>query len=81
LCGENITENQILKRTFFTFHASIIILQQQYRERNFKRYFELISCLLMGEQNNELLIKNHQSHHTSSKPFPGVNRTFVQKTR
>jgi hypothetical protein len=72
----------MLKRTFFTFHASNIILQQQYRERNFKRYSEQISCLLMDEQNNELLIKkNHQSHHTGSKPFPGVNRTFVQKTR
>jgi hypothetical protein len=35
----------------------------------------------MAEQNNELLMKNHQSHLTGSKPFLEVNETFVQKTR
>jgi hypothetical protein len=51
------------------FHASNVLLQQQYRERNFTRYYKLISCLLVAEQNNELLMKNHQSHPTSSTPF------------
>ncbi|CAB4289094.1 unnamed protein product [Prunus armeniaca] len=32
-----------------------------------------ISCLLVVEQNNEILIKNHHSHPTSSKPFPEEN--------
>jgi hypothetical protein len=33
------------------------------------------------EQNNELLMKNHQSHLTCSKPFPEVNETLVQKIK
>ena len=32
----------------------------------------------MVEQNNELLLKNHQSHPTKSMSFPEVNATFVQ---
>jgi hypothetical protein len=57
LCGKNIKEDQMLKKTFSTFHASNIVLQQQYREYNIKGYSELISCLLVSEQNNEHLIK------------------------
>ena len=61
LCGENIINADMLEKSFSTFHASNLVLQQQYRECDFKRYFELISCLLVAEQNNELLMKNHQS--------------------
>ncbi|XP_059277738.1 uncharacterized protein LOC132031878 [Lycium ferocissimum] len=32
LCGENITDHDILERTFSTFPASNMLLQQQYRE-------------------------------------------------
>ena len=34
---------------------------------------ELISCLLVVEKNNELLLKNHQSRPTSSIPFTELN--------
>jgi hypothetical protein len=57
LCGEKITDEDILEKIFFTFHASNLLLQQQYRERGFKKYSELISCFLVAEQNNELLMK------------------------
>ena len=70
LCGENITDSDMLEKSFSTFHASNLVLQQQYRERGFKRYSELISCLLVTEQNNELLMKSHQSRPTSSVTFP-----------
>jgi len=60
---------------YIIFHASNVLLQQQYRERNFTRYYELISCLLVAEQNYELLMKNHQSRPTSSTPFPEANGT------
>ncbi|KAK4404374.1 hypothetical protein Sango_0806000 [Sesamum angolense] len=46
---------------------------QQYREKGFTKYSELISCLLVAEQNNELLLKNHESRPTGSAPFPKVN--------
>jgi hypothetical protein len=73
LCGEKVTDAQMLEKTFSTFHASNVILQQQYREKGFKRYCDLISCLLVAEQNNELLMKNHSARPTGSAPFPEVN--------
>ncbi|XP_051142234.1 uncharacterized protein LOC127259133 [Andrographis paniculata] len=50
-----------------------MVLQQQYRERGFKKYSELITCLLLAEQNNELLLKNHESRPTCANPFPEAN--------
>ncbi|XP_019241447.1 PREDICTED: uncharacterized protein LOC109221412 [Nicotiana attenuata] len=49
LCGDNITDHDMLEKTFTTFHASNILLQQQYREMEFKKYSELISHLLIAE--------------------------------
>ncbi|KAI3446851.1 hypothetical protein Pfo_003516 [Paulownia fortunei] len=43
LCGESITDEDMLEKTFSIFYASNILLQQQYRERGFKKYSELIS--------------------------------------
>ena len=75
LCEKNITNADMLEKTFSTFHASNVLLQQQYREKDFTKYFELISYLLMAEQNNEPLMKNHESRSTGSSPFPEVNVT------
>ena len=75
LCGENITENDMLEKTFSTFHASNLLLQQQYREKGFKEYSGLISCLLLAEKNNELLMKNHESRPTGSTPYLEINFT------
>jgi hypothetical protein len=66
LCGEKVTDEDMLKMTFFTFHASNVLLQRQYREKRFKKYSDLISCLLVAEQNNELLMKNHKIRLTST---------------
>ena len=81
LCGEKITDEDMLEKTYTTFHASNVLLQQQYRERKFTKYSELISCLLVAEQNNELLLKNHQSRPTGSTPFPEVNGTSYDNNR
>ncbi|WRX33960.1 Reverse transcriptase [Theobroma cacao] len=48
---------------------------QQYREKGFKKFSKLISCLLVAEENNKLLMKNHESRPTGSAPFPEVNAT------
>ncbi|KAI5343066.1 hypothetical protein L3X38_010942 [Prunus dulcis] len=69
LCGENISEEDMLEKTLSTFHASNVLLQQQYRHSGFKKYSELVSCLLLAEQNNELLLKNHQSRPTAQHHF------------
>ncbi|XP_073137986.1 uncharacterized protein [Henckelia pumila] len=79
LCGEKITDDDLLKKTYSTFHASNVLLQQQYREKGFKKYSELISCLLVAEQNNELLMKNHEIHPTGANPFPEVNGQCMMK--
>ncbi|KAL0346434.1 UNVERIFIED_CONTAM: hypothetical protein Scaly_1659400 [Sesamum calycinum] len=50
-----------------------MLLQQQYREKGFTKYSELISCLLVAEQNNELLPKDHESRSTGSALLPEVN--------
>ncbi|XP_028948131.1 uncharacterized protein [Malus domestica] len=73
LCGETITEEDMLEKTFNTFHVSNVLIQHQYRERGFTQYNQLISVLLVAEQNNELLMKNHQSRLTGSVSFPEVN--------
>ncbi|KAI5350120.1 hypothetical protein L3X38_003011 [Prunus dulcis] len=73
LCGENIYEEDMLEKTLSTFHASNVLLQQQYRHSGFKKYPELVSCFLLAEQNNELLLKNHQSRPTGPAPLPEIN--------
>ncbi|KAL9672771.1 hypothetical protein QQ045_029023 [Rhodiola kirilowii] len=76
LCGDKISDKKMLEKTFSTFHASNMVLQQQYRERGFTKYAKLISCLLVAERNNELLMKNHHSCSTGSAPLPEANAIF-----
>ncbi|XP_071939571.1 uncharacterized protein [Coffea arabica] len=54
--------------------------EKQYREKGFKKYSELIACLLLAEQNNELLLKNHESRPTGANPFPEANATQFQNS-
>ncbi|XP_045797770.1 uncharacterized protein LOC123891953 [Trifolium pratense] len=81
LCGEKITDADMLEKTFSTFHASNVLLQQQYREKGFTKYSQLISCLLLAEQNNQLLMKNHEARPTGAAPFPEVNVASHQYDR
>ncbi|XP_048619972.1 uncharacterized protein LOC125590447 [Brassica napus] len=73
LCGEVVTEEELLEKTFSTFHSSNIILQQQYRMKGFATYTDLISCLLLAEANNELLMKNSEARPVGSAPLPEAN--------
>ena len=70
LCGIKLTDAELLKKTFSTFHASNIVLQQQYRQCQFATYSDLISVLLTAEQTNELLLKNHDLRSADSKALP-----------
>ena len=49
------------------------MLQQQYYERGFKKYSNLISCLLVVEQHNTFLLKNHEVCPTGTAPLPKAN--------
>ena len=77
LCGEKVTDEDMLEKTFSTFHASNLLLQHQYHEKGFNKYSQLISYLLVVEQNNELLMKNHEARPIGSALFPEVNVTAV----
>ncbi|XP_070032990.1 uncharacterized protein [Nicotiana tomentosiformis] len=50
-----------------------MVLQQQYREKGFKKYSKLISLLLVAERNNNLLMRNHENRSTRSTPLPKVD--------
>nr|XP_043611702.1 uncharacterized protein LOC122583351 [Erigeron canadensis] len=69
----NLKSRICWKKYFPPFNASNIVLQQQYREKGFTKYNELISCLLVAEQNNELLMKNHEARPVGAAPFPEAN--------
>ncbi|XP_070035736.1 uncharacterized protein [Nicotiana tomentosiformis] len=76
LCGDTIIDYDKHKKTFTTFHASNIVLQQQYRETGFKKYSELISLLLVAERNNDLLMRNYENRPIGSTPLPKVNEVY-----
>ncbi|KAM3398579.1 hypothetical protein P3S68_002095 [Capsicum galapagoense] len=71
----------MMEKTLSTFHTSNVLLQQQYREKGFKKYTELSSHILVDEQNNDLLMKNHENRSTGSAPFPEVNDVHVHHAR
>ncbi|CAM8982684.1 unnamed protein product [Rhodiola kirilowii] len=86
LCGETIRDEDMLEKTLSTFHANNLVLQQQYRERGFKTYSESLSCLILAEGNNQLLLNNHQTRPTGSTPLPDqsnhmpeANATFSRR--
>ena len=81
LSGEMVSEIDMIEKTFSTFHASNMLLQQQYREKGFNKYSELISHLLVAEQNNDLLLKNHENRPTESEPLPEVNEAYAHHGR
>ncbi|XP_021846456.2 uncharacterized protein [Spinacia oleracea] len=72
-CDQAVTEDQMIEKTLSTFHVNNIVLQQQYRERGFKKYSEVISILLVAEQNNDLLLKNHNIRPIGSMAFNESN--------
>ncbi|XP_059291194.1 uncharacterized protein LOC132044703 [Lycium ferocissimum] len=81
LCGGTISDSDKLEKTFSTFQASNVLLQQQYREKGFTKYCDLIAHLLVAEQNNDLLMKNHENRPTGAAPFPEVNEVYAHYSR
>ncbi|XP_048615809.1 uncharacterized protein LOC125588485 [Brassica napus] len=73
LCGEVVTEEELLEKTYSTFYSSNVIPQQQYRMKGFATYTDLISRLLLAEANNELLLKNSEARPVGTTPLPEAN--------
>ncbi|XP_019224342.1 PREDICTED: uncharacterized protein LOC109206033 [Nicotiana attenuata] len=77
LCGDNISNYDMLEKTFTTFlHVSSMVLQRQYQEKSFKKHSEMLSVLLVAKRNNELPMKNHDNQPTRSTPLPEVNEVY-----
>ena len=53
-CKKDLTEIGLLEKTFSTFHAFSMFLQQQYRERKLTKFSKLITTLLLTEKNKSL---------------------------
>ncbi|XP_056854153.1 uncharacterized protein LOC130503551 [Raphanus sativus] len=81
LCGEKITDKQLLEKTYQTMSSSNMLLQQQYRQKGFKTYSALIACLLLAEQNNELLMKNNDLRPPGTKPVPDAHHASKEGSR
>ncbi|KAK2418163.1 hypothetical protein QL285_040386 [Trifolium repens] len=47
----------------------------------FTEYSDLVAALLVAEQNNELLIKNHQLRPTGTIVYPEINATTFNQGR
>ncbi|XP_048627789.1 uncharacterized protein LOC106362984 [Brassica napus] len=70
LCGEEISDSMMLEKTYTTFSTSNSVLQEQYRTKGFATYTDLISCLLLAEANNELLLKCNGARPAGTAPLP-----------
>ncbi|XP_060170302.1 uncharacterized protein LOC132601213 [Lycium barbarum] len=82
---KNLKERLVIliswKRRSPLFHALNVLLQQQYREKGFTKYCDLIAHLLVAEQNNDLLMKNHENRPTGVAPLPEVNEVYAHYSR
>ena len=67
LCKQNNTDTKLIEKTLSTFHASNLVLQQQYRAKNYATHSELISALQVAEKHNQLLMKNHNARLVGSQ--------------
>ena len=67
LCKQNITYTKLIEKTLSTFHASNLVLQQQYMVKNYATHSELIFALLVAEKHNQLLMKNHNARLVGSQ--------------
>ena len=64
LCGEVVTEEDLLEKTFLTADPSDLLLQYTLREKGFTTYNDMFSCLLIIEQ-KKLLEKSSEMHEES----------------
>lgn len=74
LCGEIVTDAELIDKTLSTFPPATAILAQQYRNMHFPRHAELMSYLFVAERQQQMLLKNAESrparevHVTESPP-------------
>ena len=88
LCGQRVTEAEMVEKTLSTFPPTTAILSQQYRNMKFKKHANLMSHLLLAKKHQQLLLKNAESRparevHTTDAAVPavGVETYAVEASR
>ena len=72
-CEKEPTDADKIEKTLSTMLPSKRILQQQYHERRFQVYSELIQTLLEAEKHSKLMVWNNQQHPVGSAPLLEVH--------
>ncbi|XP_020266707.1 uncharacterized protein LOC109842213 [Asparagus officinalis] len=73
-------ETELIEKTLSTFHASNLILQQQYSTKNYSKHSELISALLVAKKHNQLLMRNHNARPVGSQAVPEAHTANQSNT-
>jgi len=72
-CEKEPSDAEKIEKTLSTMLSAQMILQQQYRERRFTVYSDLIKILLQAKRHNEILIWNSNQGPVGAKPLPEVH--------
>jgi hypothetical protein len=80
-CEKEPTDAEKIEKTLSTMLPAHMIIQQQYRQRGFTVYSELIKTLLQVERHNELLIWNSNQGPLGAKPLPEVHANAQKQTK
>jgi len=72
LCGQTITDAELIEKTLSTFPLATAILSQQYRNMKFKKHANLMSHLLPAEKHHQLLLRN-----VESRPAREIHNTIA----
>lgn len=72
LCGETLSDAELIEKTLSIFPPATAILSQQYRNMTFKKHANLMSHLLLAEKHHQLLLRN-----ADSKPAREIHNTTV----
>jgi len=78
-CEKEPTDVEKIEKTLSTMLPAQMVLQQQYRERGFTVYSELIKTLLQAERHNELLLWKSNLRPVGTKPLPEVHANTQSK--
>lgn len=80
-CEKALSDADKIEKTLSTMLPAERILQQQYREKNFTVYSDLIQTLLQAERHHELTVWNNQQRPLGSAPLPEVHYNNQNKPK
>ena len=58
MCGQTVEESELIDKTLSTFPVASALLAQQYRNMKFQTHAKLMTYLLAGEKQQQVLLQN-----------------------